>query len=41
MKTVIIFDGRNCYDLLELEKHPVIYESIGRRTINNLSDANV
>ena len=41
MKTVIIFDGRNCYDLREVEKHPVIYESIGRRTINNLSDANV
>ena len=41
MKKVIIFDGRNCYDINTVGKYPVIYESIGRRIINNLSDTNV
>lgn len=41
MNTVIIFDGRNCYDLREVERYPVVYESIGRKIINNLSGANV
>jgi UDPglucose 6-dehydrogenase len=30
MKEPIIFDGRNCYDLKEVEKYPIIYVSIGR-----------
>ena len=36
MRTPIILDGRNCYDLKEIKKEKVIYESIGRKTINNL-----
>jgi len=31
MKEPIIFDGRNCYDLKEVEKYPINYISIGRR----------
>ena len=36
MKKPIIIDGRNCYNLEERRKHTVIYESIGRKTINEL-----
>ena len=36
MKKPIIIDGRNCYNLEEIRKHKVIYESIGRKTINEL-----
>lgn len=36
MRTPIILDGRNCYDLNEIKKEQVVYESIGRKTINNL-----
>lgn len=35
MKTPIIIDGRNCFDLEEVKKHKIIYESIGRKTIDN------
>lgn len=36
MAEPIILDGRNCFELKKLEKYPLIYESIGRRTINNI-----
>ena len=36
MKKPIILDGRNCYDLDIIKKDNVIYDSIGRETINNL-----
>lgn len=36
MRNPIILDGRNCYNLNEMKKENVIYESIGRRVINNL-----
>lgn len=36
MNKAIILDGRNCYDLDEAKKHKIIYNSIGRRVINNL-----
>ncbi|MFJ7817585.1 UDP-glucose dehydrogenase family protein [Bacillus toyonensis] len=36
MKRPIILDGRNCYDLDAIKKDNVIYDSIGRETINNL-----
>jgi len=36
MKNPIILDGRNCYKLHEIEKNNLIYDSIGRETINNL-----
>lgn len=32
----IIFDGRNCFSLEEIQKFPLEYHSIGRKTINNL-----
>ncbi len=37
MKTPIVLDGRNCYDLNEVKKVKMIYESIGRKTINNMN----
>lgn len=37
MKTPIIFDGRNCYKISEVEKHKVEYYSIGRKEIMNLN----
>lgn len=36
MKTPIILDGRNCYDLNSAKKAKMIYDSIGRETINSL-----
>jgi UDPglucose 6-dehydrogenase len=32
MKNPIIIDGRNCYSLQEVQKHPITYISIGRPT---------
>lgn len=36
MKTPIILDGRNCFDLEEMRRYRVIYESVGRAVINRL-----
>jgi UDPglucose 6-dehydrogenase len=36
MKNLIIIDGRNCYDLLSAKQANIIYDSIGRETINSL-----
>ena len=33
MKKPIILDGRNCLNITEIQKHKIIYESIGRKTI--------
>lgn len=33
MKKTIILDGRNCLNITEIQKHKIIYESIGRKTI--------
>ena len=38
MKKPIILDGRNCFELEMMKNKNVIYESIGRKTINNLKD---
>lgn len=37
MKTPIVLDGRNCYDLNEVKKEKMIYESIGRKIVNNMN----
>ncbi|MEH7111515.1 UDP-glucose/GDP-mannose dehydrogenase family protein [Neobacillus niacini] len=36
MRTPIILDGRNCYDLVSVKKVNLTYDSIGRETVNNL-----
>lgn len=36
MNKPIILDGRNCFDLTRIEDKKVVYESIGRKTINNI-----
>lgn len=36
MANPIILDGRNCFDLNEMKQLPLIYESIGRITVNNI-----
>ncbi|MEH7492711.1 UDP-glucose dehydrogenase family protein [Neobacillus niacini] len=36
MKNPIILDGRNCYDLASVKKENMIYDSIGRETVNSL-----
>ncbi|MFP3668972.1 nucleotide sugar dehydrogenase, partial [Priestia sp. SIMBA_032] len=41
MKTPIILDGRNCYDLKHVQKTNIIYDSIGRESISNLEFVNV
>lgn len=37
MRTPIVLDGRNCYNLNEVKKEKMIYESIGRKIINNMT----
>jgi UDPglucose 6-dehydrogenase len=37
MKSSIIFDGRNLYDISSMEERSFYYQSIGRRTVNNLN----
>ena len=39
MKAKVIFDGRNVFDLGQMEELGFYYESIGRKTINPLSSA--
>lgn len=36
MKNPIVLDGRNCYDLISAKKARMIYDSIGRETVNSL-----
>lgn len=36
MKKPIVIDGRNCFELNDAKQNKIIYESIGRKTINNL-----
>lgn len=36
MNRPIILDGRNCYSLEEAKENNLIYNSIGRKEINNL-----
>lgn len=37
MRKPIILDGRNCFELNRIKNYKVIYDSIGRKTINNLN----
>lgn len=39
MKTPIIFDGRNCYEIKDVEKSNVEYHSVGRKVVYNLDEA--
>ncbi|MDM0838781.1 UDP-glucose/GDP-mannose dehydrogenase family protein [Clostridium perfringens] len=41
MKTPIIFDGRNCYEIKDVEKSNVEYHSVGRKAVDNLDKAKV
>ena len=36
MARPVILDGRNCYPVKQFEGYPLVYNSIGRETINNL-----
>lgn len=36
MKRPVILDGRNCFRIKDLEELPLIYDSIGRRTVQNI-----
>ena len=36
MNKPIIIDGRNCFDLEKIKEQNVVYESIGRKAINNI-----
>ena len=35
MRRPIVMDGRNCYQLEEVKKVPILYESIGREAVDN------
>ncbi|KRF60806.1 UDP-glucose 6-dehydrogenase [Bacillus sp. Soil768D1] len=41
MKYPIVLDGRNCYDLTSAQEANILYDSIGRETINNLNYSKV
>lgn len=36
MKTPVIFDGRNCYEIEDAKQNNVEYHSVGRAVVNNL-----
>ena len=36
MKSPIIFDGRNCYDLDNVKKYNIYYNSIGKSVVQNI-----
>ena len=36
MNTPIVIDGRNCYSLINAEKAGIVYDSIGRKKVNQL-----
>ena len=36
MNKPYIFDGRNCYSIEDMQKKKLYYNSIGRKTINNI-----
>lgn len=36
MKKPIIIDGRNCFSLEKVENEKIVYESIGRKVVNNI-----
>jgi UDPglucose 6-dehydrogenase len=38
MKRPIIFDGRNLYDIALMENKSFYYQSVGRKTVNNLNN---
>lgn len=38
MKTPIIFDGRNCYEIKNVEKSNIEYHSVGRKAVKNLDN---
>lgn len=38
MNTPIIYDGRNCYDIKEVEKYNIDYHSVGRYAVLNRDD---
>lgn len=40
MKTPLVLDGRNCYTLKNAAKVKMIYDSVGRETINTLENSN-
>jgi len=37
MKSAYVYDGRNCYDLVNVSKEKICYQSIGRKKINNIN----
>lgn len=39
MKEPVIFDGRNCYPLKDIQQYPITYVSIGRPSIYNVKPA--
>ncbi|MDM0455052.1 UDP-glucose/GDP-mannose dehydrogenase family protein [Clostridium perfringens] len=41
MKTPIIFDGRNCYEIKDVEESSVEYHSVGRKVVDNLEEVKV
>ena len=36
MRRPLVFDGRSCYKLSEVEKHETLYDSIGRKIVDTL-----
>ncbi|MBK5241016.1 UDP-glucose/GDP-mannose dehydrogenase family protein [Clostridium sp.] len=40
MKTAIVYDGRNCYDVKEVEKYEIDYYSVGRKAVEGLKCKN-
>lgn len=38
MRKPLVFDGRNCYNISDMMQYPIVYESIGRKAVNNIGN---
>ena len=38
MRNPLVFDGRNCYNISDMMQYPIVYESIGRKAVNNIGN---
>lgn len=36
MKNPVVLDGRNCFGLEIMDEYPLVYDSVGRRTVKNI-----
>lgn len=41
MRQPVVLDGRNCFEISDMEKLPIVYDSIGRPAVQNITISNI